>query len=84
MVGYAGLWMMVDEAHVTTFAVHPDWRRQGIGRRLPLALLVVAEELHAARMTLEVRVSEHGSAGPVCRAWLHHRWPPGALLHRRR
>ncbi len=57
VVGYAGVWLMVDEAHITTFAVHPDWRRQGIGRRLLLALLVVAEELGAARMTLEVRVS---------------------------
>ena len=57
VVGYAGVWLMVDEAHITTFAVHPDWRRQGVGRRLLLALLVVAEELGAATMTLEVRVS---------------------------
>jgi ribosomal-protein-alanine N-acetyltransferase len=48
---------MVDEAHITTFAVHPEWRRQGIGRRLLLAMLVVAEEMRATRMTLEVRVS---------------------------
>jgi ribosomal-protein-alanine N-acetyltransferase len=57
VVGYAGVWLMVDEAHITTFAVHPDWRRQGIGRRLLLAVLRVAEELRARRMTLEVRVS---------------------------
>ena len=57
VVGYAGVWLMVDEAHITTFAVHPDWRRQGIGRRLLLAMLTVAEELKATRMTLEVRVS---------------------------
>ena len=57
VVGYAGVWLMVDEAHITTFAVHPDWRRQGVGSRLLLALLVVAEELGADRMTLEVRVS---------------------------
>jgi [ribosomal protein S18]-alanine N-acetyltransferase len=57
VVGYAGVWLMVDEAHITTFAVHPDWRRQGIGRRLLLAMLIVAEELQAVRMTLEVRVS---------------------------
>ena len=31
VVGYAGVWLMVDEAHITTFAVHPDWRRQGVG-----------------------------------------------------
>jgi [ribosomal protein S18]-alanine N-acetyltransferase len=57
VVGYAGVWLMVDEAHITTFAVHPEWRRQGIGRRLLLGMLLVAEELRAARMTLEVRVS---------------------------
>jgi [ribosomal protein S18]-alanine N-acetyltransferase len=57
VVGFAGIWLMVDEAHITTFAVHPDWRRQGVGRRLMDALLIVAAELGAARMTLEVRVS---------------------------
>lgn len=57
VVGYAGVWLMVDEAHITTFAVHPDWRRQGVGRRLLLAMLIVANELGADRMTLEVRVS---------------------------
>jgi [ribosomal protein S18]-alanine N-acetyltransferase len=57
VVGYAGVWLMVDAAHITTFAVHPDWRRQGVGRRLMYALLLVATEMRAARMTLEVRVS---------------------------
>ena len=30
-VAYGGIWLMVDEAHVTTFAVLPAWRRQGVG-----------------------------------------------------
>ena len=34
VVGFAGLWLMVDEAHITTFGVHPDWRRQGVGRQM--------------------------------------------------
>ncbi|HUG47892.1 MAG TPA: ribosomal protein S18-alanine N-acetyltransferase [Candidatus Limnocylindria bacterium] len=56
-VAYGGIWMMVDEAHITTFAVLPDWRRRGIGGRLLLALLRLARE-HGARVaTLEVRVS---------------------------
>jgi ribosomal-protein-alanine N-acetyltransferase len=63
VVGYAGVWLMVDEAHITTFAVHPDWRRQGVGRRLLLAMLSVAEELGATRMTLEVRVSNTAAQG---------------------
>jgi ribosomal-protein-alanine N-acetyltransferase len=56
-VAYAGIWMMVDEAHITTFAVLPDWRRQGIGGRLLLALLRLAREHDARVATLEVRVS---------------------------
>jgi len=61
VVGFAGVWLMVDEAHVTTFGVHPDWRRQGIGRRLLLALLELAKELGARRMTLEVRVTNRAA-----------------------
>ncbi len=57
VVAYAGLWLMVGEAHVTTFAVLPDWRRQGVGRRLMLALLDLGRELGAETATLEVRLS---------------------------
>src|SRR5687768_8555071 len=34
VIAYAGIWLMVDEAHVTTFAVLPSYRRRGIGARL--------------------------------------------------
>ncbi len=57
VVGFAGVWLMVDEAHVTTFGVHPDWRRQGIGRQLLLNLAELSVAIGARRMTLEVRVS---------------------------
>lgn len=57
IVGFAGVWLMVDEAHVTTFGVHPDWRRQGIGRQLLLNLAELARTIGARRLTLEVRVS---------------------------
>lgn len=56
VVGFGGIWLMVDDAHITTFGVHPDQRRQGIGRRLLLQLAELAVELGAAHMTLEVRV----------------------------
>ena len=57
VVAFGGIWLMVDEAHVTTFSVHPQHRRRGIGRRLLLGLADRAIELGAVRMTLEVRVS---------------------------
>lgn len=61
VVGFAGAWLMADEAHITTFSVHPDHRRRGVGRRLLLALLDRARALDAARVTLEVRVSNRGA-----------------------
>ena len=57
VVGFAGIWLMVDDAHVTTFAVHPDWRRQGIGRQLLVNLVELSVAIGARRMTLEVRAS---------------------------
>jgi ribosomal-protein-alanine N-acetyltransferase len=57
VVAYAGMWLMVDEAHITTFAVHPRWRRQRIGERLLLTLLDLARARRAREATLEVRLS---------------------------
>jgi ribosomal-protein-alanine N-acetyltransferase len=63
VTGFAGVWLMVDEAHVTTFSVHPDWRRQGIGRQLLLNLAELSIAIGARRMTLEVRVSNAAAQG---------------------
>lgn len=57
LVAYGGIWLMVDEAHVTTFAVDPAWRRQRVGETLLLALLDLALARHAREATLEVRLS---------------------------
>lgn len=57
IVAYGGIWLMVDEAHVTTFAVDPRFRRRRIGERLLLALLDLAAERGAREATLEVRLS---------------------------
>jgi len=57
IVAFGGMWLMVDEAHITTFAVHPAWRRQRIGERLLLAFLDLARDRHAREATLEVRLS---------------------------
>jgi ribosomal-protein-alanine N-acetyltransferase len=56
-VAYGGIWLMVDEAHVTTFAVMPSWRRQGIGGYLMLGVMRLARDVGAAVATLEVRIT---------------------------
>ncbi|MBM4421733.1 MAG: ribosomal-protein-alanine N-acetyltransferase [Chloroflexi bacterium] len=62
IVGYAGLWNAVGEAHITTFAVHPDARRRGVGRRLLLRIFELTEAIAkeigtSVALTLEVRIS---------------------------
>ena len=57
VVGYSGLMLSGDDAHVTTIAVDPVWHRHGIGTRLLLNMARVAENRGARNLTLEVRVS---------------------------
>jgi ribosomal-protein-alanine N-acetyltransferase len=57
IVGYAGIWVMTDEAHVTTIATHPEVRGRGVGEMLLLALIHRGIEVGARWMTLEVRAS---------------------------
>ena len=61
IVGFGGIWLMVDEAHITTFAVRKTWRRQGVGERLLIALLDLAEAHGGREATLEVRPSNHSA-----------------------
>jgi ribosomal-protein-alanine N-acetyltransferase len=55
IVGYAGMWVIMDEAHITTLAVDPPHRGKKIGERLLLNLLEEAIIAGASRATLEVR-----------------------------
>jgi [ribosomal protein S18]-alanine N-acetyltransferase len=55
VIGVAGYWLVVDEAHISTFAVRPDWRNRGVGAALLLGLLREAAELGATSALLEVR-----------------------------
>jgi [ribosomal protein S18]-alanine N-acetyltransferase len=57
IVGYSGLWLSLDEAHITTFAVLPDYRRRKIGERMLVALFDKAQKLGGEWLTLEVRAS---------------------------
>jgi ribosomal-protein-alanine N-acetyltransferase len=57
IVGFAGVWIIVDEGHITNIAVHPDFRGQGIGEKLVLSLLNQANNWAINAFTLEVRDS---------------------------
>ncbi|HOR86619.1 MAG TPA: tRNA (adenosine(37)-N6)-threonylcarbamoyltransferase complex dimerization subunit type 1 TsaB [Bacillota bacterium] len=57
VVAYGGMWIILDEGHITNIAVHPDYRGQKIGEKLVEALLREAKESNAERITLEVRAS---------------------------
>lgn len=59
VVGYAGMMMQLDEAHVTTIAVDPVWQRHKIGSRLLSWLAHSARAMGAKNLTLEVRVSNY-------------------------
>lgn len=55
VVGYAGIWLILDEAHVTNIAVAPEWRRRGVAKRLMEHLLQNSLNQGVNRITLEVR-----------------------------
>ena len=59
--GYAGMWVMFDEAHMTNIAVDPEHRKQGIARKMILHLMKTALDKGAERMTLEVRENNHNA-----------------------
>ncbi len=57
VVGYAGMWLVMDEAHITTLGVAPSYRRRRIAEQLIINLLEEAKRRGARRATLEVRES---------------------------
>jgi ribosomal-protein-alanine N-acetyltransferase len=57
LLGFAGLWLMAGEAHITNIAVRESYRRRGIGELLLISLIELSLELGAHLVTLEVRVS---------------------------
>ncbi|GBD28617.1 Ribosomal-protein-alanine acetyltransferase [bacterium HR31] len=61
VVGYAGMWVILEEAHVTTLAVEPRYRRRKVGERLLAALIEEARARGARWVTLEVRRSNHAA-----------------------
>ncbi|NRD77621.1 ribosomal protein S18-alanine N-acetyltransferase [Bacillus sp. BRMEA1] len=57
IIGYCGMWMVIDEAHVTNVAILPEYRGRKLGDAMMNRLMSLAREMGAKSMTLEVRVS---------------------------
>ena len=59
MVGYAGMFVSEEDAHITTVAVIDELRGQGLGTRLMLQLVDGARKAGAVSLTLEVRLTNY-------------------------
>ncbi|AYD40833.1 ribosomal-protein-alanine N-acetyltransferase [Clostridium fermenticellae] len=57
IIGYAGMWIILDEAHITNIAVHPNYRGIGAGNMLLKSLIELCKIESVNCMTLEVRKS---------------------------
>lgn len=55
VVGYGGMWVIVDEGHITNIAVHPDYRGRHIGDMIVEGLINTARGEGVGSLTLEVR-----------------------------
>jgi [ribosomal protein S18]-alanine N-acetyltransferase len=57
VIGYGGIWFILDEGHITNIAIHPEYRGVGAGDMIVEALIEVCKLEGIASMTLEVRRS---------------------------
>ncbi len=63
IVGFAGIWILADESHLTNIAVRKSYQRQGVGELLLICTIELSARLNADSMTLEVRVSNTPAQG---------------------
>ncbi|KAA0543396.1 ribosomal-protein-alanine N-acetyltransferase [Bacillus sp. BGMRC 2118] len=63
IIGYCGLWVVLEDAHITNVAVLPDYRGRKLGEALMKQALELAKALGANRVSLEVRVSNEVAQG---------------------
>lgn len=57
IVGYVGVWLMYEQAQITTIGVDPAYMRQGLGRMMMQEMIELAMNQGCEKMSLEVRVS---------------------------
>ena len=73
VIGYCGVWIVVDEAHITNIALLPEYRGRKLGEALLRTVIEVAKEQGAKTMTLEVRMSNMIAQSSISKAWFS-RW----------
>jgi len=61
ILGFAGVWFSVDEAHLSNIAVHDDFKGKGVGERLLIAVIDLAVSMNSRFVTLEVRTSNEAA-----------------------
>lgn len=61
IIGFAGTWIILDEAHITNIGVHPDYRKQGVASKLLEELLFFCKKASCTAFTLEVRSSNEAA-----------------------
>jgi len=61
VIGYVGMWILWEVAHITTFAVHPFFRGKGFGRKILTFSLEYARLRGCEEVLLEVRLSNTGA-----------------------
>jgi ribosomal-protein-alanine acetyltransferase len=59
VAGYAGMWLIIDECHITNVAVHPDYRGMHIGDAMMKYLVNTGMAKGVTTMTLEVRKTNY-------------------------
>lgn len=57
VVGYGGIWLIIDEGHVTNIAVDEEYRNKGVGSKILEGLIQLCVDRNMTAMTLEVRKS---------------------------
>ncbi|MBI4595369.1 MAG: ribosomal protein S18-alanine N-acetyltransferase [Candidatus Tectomicrobia bacterium] len=71
VLGYACLWSVIDEMHITNVAVKPEFRHRGVGEQMIRYIVQLAKEKEANIITLEVRESNSNAIRLYCKTGFH-------------
>ena len=55
LLGFCSLWIVIDELHITSIAIHPKYQRKGLGKCLFSELIKLSESLRTNQIYLEVK-----------------------------